>query len=152
MHKWLGKLITPAAFAVSFTGQLTTKDIQNYPAYNSLPNVEKGKFLLNSIAGRVTSFNPYPQYGTPKFTINPTGPINKYTGMGISLMVLGHVLPKGLGGKGIARKAGKGLFWGGVIGGFFDPATGARGGASQRGTTASGAIGGAKAYQGSNSY
>jgi hypothetical protein len=116
----LSKFVVPATFAVSAVGQLTAKDIAAYPSYDTLPNIEKGKFLLNAVLGRTTSFNPYPQYGTPKFTVNPAGALNKYTGTGIGLMILSAVLPKGVGGKGIAKKVGKGLFWGGIVGGFFD--------------------------------
>lgn len=116
----IGKAITPLSFVAAFVPQITNKDTVGNASYAALPNTQKAQFLVNSIAGRMTGFNPFPQYGTQSFTVNPAGVINKYTGMGIGLMVLGSVLPRGVGGKGIAKKIGKGLFWGGVIGGFFD--------------------------------
>lgn len=140
------KLIVPASFGVAFTAQVSAKDIQNYGQtnFNALPNMEKGKFMANSLIGHVTNYNPFPQYGTSGITINPTGPINKYTGMGIGLMVLSQVLPKGFGGRTMAKKFGKGLFWGGVVGGFLDPSTGARTGVQGR------AVGGTKAIGATN--
>lgn len=135
MH-WVNKLIAPAAFGIALTTQVSSKDIANYgqSQYQALTNTQKAQFLGNSLANHFTGFAPYPQYGTPGITINPTGPINKFTGMGIGLMILGHVLPGKLGGKTQAYRAGKGLFWGGVIGGFFDPGSGSRsGGMASRG-------------------
>lgn len=129
MHA-VSKYITPAAFGVSFVGQLTAKDIQSYSGYNALTNTEKLKFLGNAIASRTIGFSPYPQYGTPGFTVNPSGAINKYTGMGLGLLILSKVIPNGVGGKSIAHKVGKGFFWGGIIGGFFDANTGGRQGAT----------------------
>lgn len=127
---WINRLIGPSALVVAMVGQVTAKDVQAYPGYNALPNMEKGKFLLNNTLSRMSGFSPFPQYGTPGFTINLTGPINKYTGLGIGLQILGAVTKQPL-----ARKAGKGLMWGGIIGGIFDPATGAKaGGSTPRGT------------------
>ena len=116
----VSKAVTPLAFVASFLPQITAKDTVNNAAYVALPNTEKAQFLANSAIGRMTGFNPFPQYGTQQLTINPAGTINQYTGMGLGLMILSHVLPKEAGGKSLARKIGKGLFWGGVVGGFFD--------------------------------
>ena len=147
----IGKLVAPAAFTDAFVGQLTAKDISNYPSFDTLPNMEKGKFILNTITGRMASFNPFPQYGTPKFTINPAGAFNKYTGTGIGLMVLGSVLPKGVGGKSLAMKAGKGFMWGGIIGGIFDAPGAARTGTTSLGTGGAHAIGNGAAPGGTSS-
>jgi hypothetical protein len=134
----LSKAITPLSFAAAFVPQLASKDTST-SAYTSLTsNTDRAKFLVNSISGRMTGFNPFPQYGTHSFTVNPSGVFNNYTYMGAGLMILGSVLPKGMGGKGLARKVGKGLFWGGVIGGFFDDPV--RSGATQSNTTTYGDV------------
>jgi len=116
----IGKLITPASFIAAFVPQIAGKDINNNPSFQTLAPMEKAKFLSNSIMGRTTGINPFPQYGTSSFTLNPAGTLNKYTGMGVGLMILSEVLPRGFGGKSISRKVGKGLFWGGIVGGLFD--------------------------------
>jgi hypothetical protein len=126
--KWAGKLLAPAAFGVAFVNQVSAKDIAVFPSYNSLSNTERAKFLGNSVIGHITGYNPFPQYGTAGITINPTGFVNKFTGLGVGLLTLSYVMPSGVGGKSLARKAGKGFLWGGIIGGLLDPATGARSG------------------------
>jgi hypothetical protein len=117
----LGKFITPAIGGVSFVSQLTAKDITNYGGsnYQALANVEKAKFLGNAIASRTTGFSPYPQYGTPGFTINPAGTLNKFTGAGVLLLVASEVAPSGF-GKANIKRVGKGLLLGGIFGGLFD--------------------------------
>lgn len=126
----LGKVVTPAAFGLSFLSQLMSKDLDPSTTqgryYQNADIVGKIKMISNDVTGRVTGLNAFPDAPNFKQTINPAGVVNKYTGMGLGLLIYSHVAPRGMGGKGLARKVGKGLFWGGVIGGFFDPATGAR--------------------------
>lgn len=127
---YLNKAIVPATFLGSFISQATAKDIAVSTVYPTLPAMEKGKFLLNSVAGRATGFNPFPQYGNNRMTINPAGVVNKFTGLGLGLIILSHVIPRGMGGKSIARKAGKGLLWGGIVGGLIDDPVPKQAGAS----------------------
>lgn len=139
----LNRWVAPVTFGVAFVGQLTQKDIAAYPNFNALPNIEKGKFLANVVLGRTTSFNPFPQYGTPKFTVNPSGMINKYVGAGLGLMILSAVAGRELGHKSLMHKVGKNLVLGGALGGFFDANTGGR--AASGGNTSVRSIGGGAA-------
>lgn len=120
MMSHVGKLITPLAFIAAFVPQLTSKDTVNNPTYSSLKATEKAKFLANSITGRMFGYNPYPQYGTRSITINPSGMFNIYSFGGLAAIVASSMMPKSLGGRANLRRVGKGLFWGGVIGGLFD--------------------------------
>lgn len=116
----LGRFIEPASFGVAFVSQVSQKDIASYPNFSTLSGVEKLKFLGNSIAGRTTGINPFPQYGKNNITINPSGIINKFTGLGIALWAVGEFAPSSLGHKSAIKRVGKGMFWGGVFGGLFD--------------------------------
>lgn len=117
---YINKLVTPVLFTGAFVSQITAKDIATSSTYATLPPMERAKFLANSVVGRTSGINLFPQYGQQKLTINPSGMVNKFTGLGLGLMIFGHIAPKGIGGKGLAKKGGKALFWGGILGGLFD--------------------------------
>lgn len=146
---WITMAVEPTAAAVSFVNQISAKDIATYGQtnYNALPNMEKLKFLGNVIVGRTTGFNPYNKYGTYPQTINPSGMINKYVGVGALSLLLGHALPSQLVGGGVKtvlKKGGRGALIGGLLGGLFDANTGGRAGA-QAGAPAVRALGGYQA-------
>lgn len=111
----------------AFLEQITTKD---RGSYSSLPMMQKVMAVVNNITGNIFNFNLF--NGVPKFTqqINPAGIANKWTGIGIGLIiaemlskmiiqpVTGHRIP-------MLKKVaslGKYLLPAGIIGGFFDQA------------------------------
>jgi hypothetical protein len=151
------KLVQPAAFGISFLGQMLSKDLPNLPS--NLSNTQKLQAIGSLTVSHLTGFTPMPQYGSPGITLNLTGWANKYTAMGVGLAVLSEVVPsKYIGKKSTIGNLAKGLIKGGVIGGFLDPGSGSRGGSSERGSGGLSAIGartggaGARggAYLGSN--
>lgn len=118
----LGRLIFPVAAGASFLSQLTSKDFGaggvGTTTFATANASGKAQFLVNDIVGRITGINPFAQSVQFKQTINPAGVLNKWTGAGLALMLLGSI--PGMPLKGKAKSIGKGLLVGGAVGGFFD--------------------------------
>jgi hypothetical protein len=124
-RSWANKLASP----VAFWSQLTEKDYQLLnatPEYQQLDYLGKLKVASNILTGSLTGkvlfndqYNPSPN-GQPR--INPSGVINKWTGIGVAGKLYGAVgrqmkLPEAA----TIDKIGTKLIYGGAVGGFFDP-------------------------------
>lgn len=127
--------MTPASFLVSVIEQVTEKDVQTSGTYNNLDTISRLKFLAGDVIGRFTGYYPFPNVtGSHPFSLNPTGWINKWTGLGIGAELLtsgakkvGIKLPY----SDAIKKAGSGFLLGGIIGGIFDPPARSEGGTRQ---------------------
>lgn len=109
----------------AFLEQITVKDRSSY---SGLPMMQKAMAVINNVTGNIFNFNLF--NGVPKFSqqINPQGIANKWTGIGLGLIVAemigskivapmtGHRIP-------MLRKIatlGKYLLPAGILGGLFD--------------------------------
>ena len=114
---------------VAFWSQLSEKDYQVLnasPEYRALDYIGKLKVASNIITGSLTGkvafsdqYNPSPN-GQPR--INPSGVINKWTGIGIAgklYDILGKQMK--LPEHASIGRIGTKLIYGGAVGGFFDP-------------------------------
>lgn len=142
-HGWR-KWVTPSVFAASFIGQLAVKDFQpgttQASFFQSGTGIQRAQMLANIITGRISGINIFS--GAPQFqqTVNPAGMINKYVGLGLLMSFIYPKLPE-VPQKALIKKAGGALIAGGLFGGFFDPATGVRGGATASGVARVGNLG-----------
>lgn len=127
----LQRAITPITAFVTGIQQMIGKDVEYAGAtFDGYDLTTKLKFVVNRIAGRTIGFNPFPETGKQGQVINPLGMLNKWTGIGIGLLLARKV--PGLPYKGMMGRLGKGALAGGLLGGFFDqPKASAEKGASQ---------------------
>ena len=124
-RSWANKLASP----VAFWSQLSEKDYQVLnatPEYRALDYLGKLKVASNILTGSLTGkvlfsdqYNPSPN-GQPR--INPSGVINKWTGIGVAGKIYGVIgkqmkLPE----SATIDRIGTKLIYGGAVGGFFDP-------------------------------
>lgn len=123
-HSW-HKAVAPTAFLAAFLGQLTVKDFApgaaQGTAFKNADLLGKFKFLMNDVTGRISGVNFFGDATQFTQTINPSGMINKYVGLGLLATIFYPMIPK-VPGKSIARKAGGALIAGGLLGGLFDDA------------------------------
>tara|TARA_R110002012_G_scaffold192350_3_gene359991 strand:+ start:69 stop:707 length:639 start_codon:yes stop_codon:yes gene_type:complete len=110
-----------------FASQLTEKDYQalentNYKNENL---ATKAKIFTNIVTGRLTGFtafkgsNMYGSESTP-FTINPSGLVNKFTGIGVAGMIYKNLPIKQLPLKSKIGTLAKSTLISGALGGLFD--------------------------------
>ena len=125
---WANRLASP----VAFWSQLSEKDYQLLNAsssYQSADYLTKLKVASNILTGSLTGrglfgdqYNPSPN-GSPR--INPSGIINKWTGIGIAGKIYSLVGKQmGLPEQAAIGRIGTKLIYGGAVGGFFDPPSG----------------------------
>ena len=130
-RSWANKLAAP----VSFWSQLSEKDYQVLnatPEYRALDYLGKLKVASNILTGSLTGkvlfsdqYNPSPN-GQPR--INPSGVINKWTGIGVAGKIYSLVGKQmGLPEQATIGRIGTKLIYGGAVGGFFDPPGNPRG-------------------------
>ena len=111
----------------AFASQITAKDyeaLQNTD-YKNTDIATKGKIFTNIVLGRLSGFTPFKGanlYGSDStpFTINPSGLVNKFTGLGLAGMIYKNLPIKQLPLKSKIGTLGKGVLVGGAIGGLFD--------------------------------
>jgi len=124
-RSWANKLASP----VAFWSQLSEKDYQVLnatPEYRALDYLGKLKVASNILTGSLTGkvlfsdqYNPSPN-GQPR--INPSGIINKWTGIGVAGKIYSLVGKQmGLPEQATIGRIGTKLIYGGAVGGFFDP-------------------------------
>ena len=124
-RSWANKLASP----VAFWSQLSEKDYQVLnatPEYRALDYLGKLKVASNILTGSLTGkvlfsdqYNPSPN-GQPR--INPSGVINKWTGIGVAGKIYSLVGKQmGLPEQATIGRIGTKLIYGGAVGGFFDP-------------------------------
>ncbi len=83
------------------------------------PIATRAQNFVNSLSGRITGYNPFPQTGTVPQTISIDGMFNRYSGGGLLAWLYGMLPIKQLPHKGKAKTLGKSLLTGGVLGGLF---------------------------------
>jgi len=83
------------------------------------PIATRAQNFINSLSGRITGYNPFPQTGTVPQTISIDGIFNKWSGIGIGSWIYGMLPIKQLPHKAKAKTLGKALLSGGVLGGLF---------------------------------
>ena len=124
-RQWANRLASP----VAFWSQLSQKDyevLNASPQYHALDYLGKLKVASNILTGSLTGkvlfsdqYNPSPN-GSPR--INPSGVINKWTGIGIAGKIYSLVGKQmGLPEQATIGRIGTKLIYGGAVGGFFDP-------------------------------
>ena len=122
---WANRLASP----VAFWSQLSQKDyevLNASPQYHALDYLGKLKVASNILTGSLTGkvlfndqYNPSPN-GSPR--INPSGIINKWTGIGIAGKIYSLVGKQmGLPEQAAIGRIGTKIIYGGAVGGFFDP-------------------------------
>jgi len=111
-----------------FSKQLTDKDysiLNTDPGYKNQDIATKGKIFANIVLGRISGFTPFKNgnlYGseTTPFTINPSGIVNKFTGLGLAGMIYKNLPIKQLPLKSKIGSLSKATLISGAIGGLFD--------------------------------
>ena len=123
---WKG--VKEAAGPLVFVEQLTHKDRETMgDAFNSAPLMQKGKILVNLILGRISGINPFPDEVQAPATINFSGIFNRWSGLGIGMIIYGAIddsikingktiLPHGSKIKQLSSR----VLTGGIFGGIFD--------------------------------
>ena len=113
--------IKQATAPTVFLEQVSRKDRETLGnAWTDAPLMQKGKILANVVLGRVTGINPFKdEYQAPQ-TINPAGMLNRWTGLGLGMLVYSMLPIKQLPLKGKIGSIGKRTLTGGMIGGIFD--------------------------------
>ena len=130
-RSWANRLASP----VAFWSQLSQKDyevLNASPQYHALDYLGKLKVASNILTGSLTGkvlfsdqYNPSPN-GSPR--INPSGVINKWTGIGIAGKIYSLVGKQmGLPEQAAIGRIGTKIIYGGAVGGFFDPPGNPRG-------------------------
>ena len=85
------------------------------------PIATRAQNFINSLSGRITSYNPFPQTGTVPQTISIDGIFNKWSGIGAASFIYGLLPVKQLPHKGKAKTLGKSLLSAGILSGLFMP-------------------------------
>ena len=125
----LYKIAKNASGYLAFFSQLTAKDYSDLNATSSYKNEDmatKLKIASNIVTGRLTGLHAFKGdnlYGSDEipFTINPSGLVNKFTGLGLAGVLYSKSGVKLLPQKSKVGAIGKNLLIGGGIGGLFDP-------------------------------
>jgi len=110
------KKISTGAGALAFLSQVTGSDMS---ASAGQPIATRAQNFINSLSGRITGYNPFPQTGTVPQTISIDGIFNKWSGIGLGSWIYGMLPVKQLPHKAKAKTLGKALLSGGVLGGLF---------------------------------
>ena len=110
------KKISTGAGALAFLSQVTGSDMS---ASAGQPIATRAQNFINSLSGRITGYNPFPQTGTVPQTISIDGIFNKWSGIGLGAWIYGMLPVKQLPQKAKAKTLGKALLSGGVLGGLF---------------------------------
>ena len=110
------KKISTGAGALAFLSQVTGSDMA---ASAGQPIATRAQNFVNSLSGRITGYNPFPQTGTVPQTISIDGIFNKWSGIGLGSWIYGMIPMKQLPHKAKAKTLGKALLSGGVLGGLF---------------------------------
>jgi len=110
------KKISTGAGALAFLSQVTGHDMA---ASAGQPIATRAQNFVNSLSGRITGYNPFPQTGTVPQTISIDGIFNKWSGIGLGAWIYGMLPVKQLPQKSKAKTLGKALLSGGVLGGLF---------------------------------
>ena len=110
------KKISTGAGALAFLSQVTGPDMA---ASAGQPIATRAQNFVNSLSGRITGYNPFPQTGTVPQTISIDGIFNKWSGIGLGAWLYGMIPVKQLPQKSKAKTLGKALLSGGVLGGLF---------------------------------
>jgi len=110
------KKISTGAGALAFLSQVTGHDMS---ASAGQPIATRAQNFVNSLSGRITGYNPFPQTGTVPQTISIDGIFNKWSGIGLGAWIYGMLPVKQLPQKAKAKTLGKALLSGGVLGGLF---------------------------------
>jgi len=108
--------ISTGAGALAFLSQVTGHDMA---ASAGQPIATRAQNFVNSLSGRITGYNPFPQTGTVPQTISIDGIFNKWSGIGLGAWIYGMLPVKQLPQKAKAKTLGKALLSGGVLGGLF---------------------------------
>ena len=112
------KKISTGAGALAFLSQVTGSDMA---ASAGQPIATRAQNFINSLSGRITGYNPFPQTGTVPQTISIDSIFNKWSGIGLGTWLYGMIPVTQLPHKGKAKTLGKALLSGGVLGGLFSP-------------------------------
>jgi len=110
------KKISSGAGALAFLSQVTGSDMS---ASAGQPIATRAQNFVNSLSGRITGYNPFPQTGTVPQTISIDGIFNKWSGIGLGSWIYGMIPMKQLPHKAKAKTLGKALLSGGILGGLF---------------------------------
>jgi len=110
------KKISTGAGALAFLSQVTGSDMS---ASAGQPIATRAQNFINSLSGRITGYNPFPQTGTVPQTISIDGIFNKWSGIGLGSWIYGMIPVKQLPHKAKAKTLGKALLSGGILGGLF---------------------------------
>jgi len=110
------KKISTGAGALAFLSQVTGSDMA---ASAGQPIATRAQNFINSLSGRITGYNPFPQTGTVPQTISIDGIFNKWSGIGVGSWIYGMLPIKQLPHKAKAKTLGKALLSGGILGGLF---------------------------------
>jgi len=110
------KKISTGAGALAFLSQVTGSDMA---ASAGQPIATRAQNFVNSLSGRITGYNPFPQTGTVPQTISIDGIFNKWSGIGLGSWIYGMIPMKQLPHKAKAKTLGKALLSGGILGGLF---------------------------------
>jgi len=110
------KKISTGAGALAFLSQVTGHDMASSAGQ---PIATRAQNFVNSLSGRITGYNPFPQTGTVPQTISIDGIFNKWSGIGLGSWIYGMIPMKQLPHKAKAKTLGKALLSGGVLGGLF---------------------------------
>ena len=110
------KKISTGAGALAFLSQVTGSDMS---ASAGQPIATRAQNFINSLSGRITGYDPFPQTGTEPQTISIDGIFNKWSGIGLGSWIYGMIPVKQLPHKAKAKTLGKALLSGGVLGGLF---------------------------------
>ena len=123
------KLAKNASGYLAFASQLTAKDYSDLNATSSYKNEDiatKAKIFTNIVTGRLTGLHAFKGdnlYGSDQipFTVNPSGVVNKFTGLGVAGLIYKNLNIKQLPQKQKVGAVAKNLLVGGALGGLFDP-------------------------------
>ncbi len=110
------KKISTGAGALAFLSQVTGHDMA---ASAGQPIATRAQNFVNSLSGRITGYNPFPQTGTVPQTISIDGIFNKWSGIGGASWIYGMLPIKQLPHKGKAKPLGTNLLTAGILSGLF---------------------------------
>ena len=114
------KKISTGAGALAFLSQVTGSDMA---ASAGQPIATRAQNFVNSLAGRITGYNPFPNStgGAVPQTISIDGIFNRISGIGAGTFIYGLLPIKQLPHKGKAKTLGKSLLTAGILSGIFMP-------------------------------
>ena len=122
-------VVKNASGYLAFASQLTAKDYSDLNSQASYKNEDiatKAKIFANIVTGRLTGIHAFKGdnlYGSDDipFTVNPSGLVNRFTGLGVAGLIYKNLPIKQLPQKSKVGAVAKRVLLGGAIGGLFDP-------------------------------